>query len=185
MKLVRQVLEHNRRWVAQRGTALSKHPARQIAIFTCMDTRLVDFLEPALGIGRGDAKIIKNAGATLVDPGGSVVRSLVVAIYALGCKEVFVVGHRDCGMSQIRESRLHGVMRRRGVPESAISALRPSLRQWVGAFRNHNRNVRQVVDLLRANPLIARSVPIHGLMFDPASGRLDLVRDGYRARRKR
>jgi carbonic anhydrase len=26
---------------------LSKSPQKQLAIFTCMDTRLVDFLEPA------------------------------------------------------------------------------------------------------------------------------------------
>src|SRR5689334_3126154 len=77
---------------------LPKNPQKQIAIFTCMDTRLVDFLEPAMGIKRGDAKIIKNAGNTLLDPNGGVIRSLVAAIFLLGVEEVLVIGHKDCGM---------------------------------------------------------------------------------------
>ncbi|MBQ4404174.1 MAG: carbonic anhydrase, partial [Selenomonadaceae bacterium] len=34
----------------------SKLPKKHLAIVTCMDTRLVNFLEPCLGIKRGDAK---------------------------------------------------------------------------------------------------------------------------------
>ena len=39
-------------------------PARKLAIFTCMDCRLADFVLPALGLQRGDAKVIKSAGNT-------------------------------------------------------------------------------------------------------------------------
>jgi len=86
--LLNDVLEHNARWVEARLRPLTKVPQKKVVIFTCMDTRLVEFLEQAMGLGRGDAQVIKNAGNTLVDPGGGVVRSLVVAIYALGCEEV-------------------------------------------------------------------------------------------------
>ena len=81
---------------------LPKSPQKQLAIFTCMDTRLVDFLEPAMGLKRGEAKVIKNAGNTIVDPmSGAVIRSLVAGIFMLGVEEVFVIGHRDCGMAEI------------------------------------------------------------------------------------
>ncbi len=180
MSLLREILAHNARWVEERNRPLTKVPSKGIAVFTCMDTRLVDFLEPALGIGRGDAKVIKNAGNTLVDPGGGVVRSLVAAIYALGCGEVFVIGHRDCGMAQIDEGRLRATMLERGVPAEAIDRLRPTLREWIGGFHDPIGNVERVVRLLRENPLIPRGIPIHGLMFDPASGRLDLLVDGSR-----
>ena len=40
-------------------------------------------------------------------------------------------------------------------------------------------NVRNVVRLLRKNPLLAADVPVHGLMFDPASGRIEPLANGY------
>jgi carbonic anhydrase len=173
--LLEHVLEHNARWVEARQRPLTKVPQKKVVIFTCMDTRLVEFLEQAMGLGRGDAQVIKNAGNTLVDPGGGVVRSLVVAIYALGCAEVFVIGHTDCGMTQIDENALEAAMLARGVERQALAGLRPSLREWLGAFHDPAGNVEQVVGLLRQNPLIPRDVPVHGLMFDPVSGVLQAV----------
>ncbi|HKU43256.1 MAG TPA: carbonic anhydrase [Polyangiales bacterium] len=179
--LLNKVLQHNANWVSERNRPLSKAPQKRVVIFTCMDTRLVDFLEPALGLRRGDAQMIKNAGNTLVDPGGGVVRSLVMAIHAMMCEEVLVIGHKDCGMAQIDSDKLRRNMIERGVPESAIDALHPSLPEWVGGFHDPLGNVERVVGLLRDNPLIPRSVPIHGLMFDPGSGVLNLLVDGYAA----
>lgn len=173
--LLDQILEHNAQFVAERERPLTKAPAMKIALFTCMDTRLVEFLEPALGLRRGDAKVIKNAGNTVVDPTGGVIRSLVVAVYALGCEQIFVVGHRDCGMAQIDEDDLESRMLARGVTPEAIASLRPSLREWVGTFHDPEGNVRRVVDVIRSSPLLPPDVPVHGLMFDPATGRLELL----------
>ena len=176
--LLDEILEHNARFVEERDRPLSKAPAKKIALFTCMDTRLVEFLEPALGLRRGDAKVIKNAGNTVIDPTGGVMRSLVVAIYALGCEEILVVGHRDCGMSQLDVGELERRMLARGVAAETIAALQPSLRDWVGAFHDPEGNVRDVVQVIQTSPLIPDDVPVHGLIFDPATGRLDLlVRD--------
>ena len=68
MALLEQILEENAKFTASlpesylhRNDKVSKYPARQLAIYTCMDTRLVDFLEPAMGISRGEAKVIKAA----------------------------------------------------------------------------------------------------------------------------
>jgi carbonic anhydrase len=182
MTLLDQILERNEEFVASRSGAISKTPKQKIALFTCMDTRLVEFLEPAMGLGRGDAKIIKNAGNTLIDPQGGVVRSLVMAIYLLGCEELFVIGHRDCGMAELDEGELRRRMLARGVPEAAIDSLQPSLREWSGAFRDPAGNVRNVAAILRKSPLIPDDVPIHGLIFDPVSGRLEVLTDGYQAR---
>src|SRR3954464_5106451 len=110
MSFLQDVLEANARWVDARNRPLSKVPQKKIAVFTCMDTRLVEFLEEAMGLGRGDAMVIKNAGNTLVDPQGGVVRSLLVAIYARGCDEVLVIGHTDCGMAQIEDARFEESM---------------------------------------------------------------------------
>jgi carbonic anhydrase len=181
VSLLHEILQHNDRWNAERNRPLSKAPQKRVVIFTCMDTRLVEFLEPALGLRRGDAQMIKNAGNTLVDPGGGVVRSLVVAIHALQCEEVFVIGHKDCGMTQLDENALRQKMLERGVSSSAVDALEPSLGEWLGGFHDPMGNVERVVGLLRANPLIPRDVPIHGLMFDPGSGIAEVLVAGYAA----
>lgn len=181
MALLHEVLEHNARFVSERNKPLTGKPKKKVAIFTCMDTRLVDFLEQAMGIGRGDAKMLKNAGNSLIDPQGGMIRSLVVGIYALGCEEVFVIGHTDCGMARIDENRLEQQMIERGVSPDAIHSLQPSLREWIGAFHHPVDNVHEVVEKIRANPLIPRNVPVHGLIFDPNAGKLTLLTDGYPA----
>lgn len=179
MTLLEEILAHNARFLDDRQRPVTGFPARKVAVLTCMDTRLVEFLEPAMGIRRGDAKVIKNAGAALCDPGGDVVRSLVVAIFVLGCEEVLVVGHRDCGMTRIDQGELRRCMLERGVPQGAVDKLRPGLSEWLGAFADPADNVRRVVGELRHQPLIPADVPLHGLLVDPVSGRLDLLVDGY------
>jgi carbonic anhydrase len=144
-----------------------------------MDTRLVEFLEPAMGLNRGDAIVIKNAGTTVIDPKGGVIRSLVVAIHAIGCEEVYVIGHLDCGMGQIDEDRLKRRMLERGIPASAVESLHPSLHEWLGTFKDPYGNVKTVAGIIRQNDLVPADVPVHGLMFHPVSGQLELLVNGY------
>ena len=42
-----------------------------------MDTRLMELLPKALNLKNGDAKIVKNAGATIMHPFGSIIRSII------------------------------------------------------------------------------------------------------------
>lgn len=105
MTTLEQVLKANRSFVDNLPQAYddaeedSKKPNKHLAIFTCMDTRLVDFLEPALGIKRGEAKVIKNAGNSVTGPFEATIRSLIVGIFELDVKEVMVIGHYDCGVA--------------------------------------------------------------------------------------
>lgn len=181
MKLLQKILESNSRFVKPGAfPPLPKDPKKQFAIFTCMDTRLVEFLEPAMGIKRGDAKVIKNAGNTLVDPiHGGVIRSLVAAVFMLGVEEIFVIGHRDCGMSVVDAAALKQRMVNRGISADTIDTLVPDLAQWLGAFCCPEENVTDVVAKIRSNPLIPKDVPIHGLIFCPDNGRLDVIVNGY------
>ncbi|MDY0300358.1 MAG: carbonic anhydrase [Trichlorobacter sp.] len=181
MTLLDEIVEHNQKFSHPGAfSPLSKSPRKQLAIFTCMDTRLVDFLEPAMGLKRGDAKIIKNAGNTIIDPNqGGVIRSLVVAIYELGVEEVFVIGHEDCGMSSVDGPGLREKMIARGVEPAVIDEMMPDICQWVGAFSHPRENVARVVQIIRDNPLFPASIPIHGLIFSPEDGSLDVVTSGY------
>ena len=72
-----------------------RFPYKKLVVVTCMDTRLVELLPVALDLKNGDAKIIKVAGAIVTHPFGSVMRSILVAVYALGAEHIVVVGHHD------------------------------------------------------------------------------------------
>lgn len=79
--MLEEILEFNKKFVENRGYEkyiTNKYPDKKIAILSCMDTRLTELLPAALGIHNGDVKIIKNAGAVISHPFGSVIRSLLV-----------------------------------------------------------------------------------------------------------
>lgn len=46
-------------------------------------------------------------------------------------------------------------------------------------FQHPEQNVTDTVEAIRLNPLIPADVPIHGLIFHPRTGKLDLLDDGY------
>ena len=96
MDRLEEILAANKAFVAhgkhdytEEDIAASKLPKKKMAIFTCMDTRLTEILEPAMGIQRGDAKIIRTVGNYLTGEFDAVIRSLMVAIYELGVEEIF------------------------------------------------------------------------------------------------
>lgn len=153
----------------------SKLPKKHLAIVTCMDTRLVNFLEPALGLSRGDVKIIKQAGNVLTGVFDATVRSLLVCIYELGVKEIAVIGHHECGMAKTTSQSLTKAMVERGVSPDAIKMVEKELVEWADSFQRPEENVKEVVKQLRNNPLIPKDVKVHGLMFHPRSGKVELL----------
>src|SRR5213080_2607755 len=77
---------------------LSPRPRRKVAVLACMDTRIDLF--PMLGLKRGDAHIIRNAGGLVTD---DVIRSLGISQRLLGTVEIVVVMHEDCGLQHASE----------------------------------------------------------------------------------
>ena len=156
----------------------SKIPKKKLAILTCMDCRLSGFLEPAMGIKRGDAKIVKTVGNCVTGYFDTAVKSLMVAIYELGVMEIAVVGHFECGMQKTTSESLTKAMLSRGISPDAIKMVEKELADWAEGFRDPEQNVRDVVKLLREDPLIPKDVKVHGLLFHPRSGRLTLIDKG-------
>ena len=79
---------------------LTPRPARQLAILTCMDTRLSI---RTLGLSTGDAHIIRNAGGIVTDDS---LRSLLISHYLLDTEEFMVINHTDCGLMHTSEQDL-------------------------------------------------------------------------------
>ncbi|WP_226038247.1 beta-class carbonic anhydrase [Aquibacillus saliphilus] len=159
-----------------------KFPDKRIVIFSCMDTRLVELLPNALNIKNGDAKIVKNAGAIIKNPFGSIMRSLLVAVYALKADEILVIGHHDCGMKGFSGKQLIEKAMQRGVQKETINTLEYAgidVEQWLEGFESVEDSVEHSVGVIRNHPLLPKDTPVHGLVIDPNTGKLDIVTKGY------
>ena len=156
----------------------TKYPNKNLAIVTCMDTRLIELLPAALGIKNGDAKIIKNAGGVISHPYGSVVRSLLVAILELGVTKVMIIGHTDCGVQSLDSERMIKDMVSRGVKERDLEILKYSgidFEKWLGGFEQLEDMITDSVNMLKIHPLIPKDVEIGGYIMDSRTGELTQV----------
>lgn len=187
MNLLAEILEHNQQFVERReyeSLRTDRFPNKKLVVLTCMDTRLVELLPRAMNFGQGDVKIVKNAGAIVSHPFGSVMRSILVAVYELGAAEIAVVGHHDCGMTGLSCARILDKAIDRGVSAEMITTLRHAginLESWLTGFDDPVSGVRASVEIVRNHPLLPKDVAVHGLIVHPATGKLDLLVDGYRA----
>ncbi|MBA2720620.1 MAG: carbonic anhydrase [Chloroflexi bacterium] len=153
-----RILEENRRYVdAFDRSALTAAPISGLAIIACMDARLD--VEEALGLRTGDAHIIRNAGGLATD---DAIRSLIVSQEVLGTDEVLLIGHTGCGLERADEDAIRNDLAARTGRRLDIA---------FGSFPDVEESVRAEVERLRAHPWV-RPVPIHGLVFDVATGRL-------------
>lgn len=179
--ILQEVLLANRFFVREydhrRARSLHHTPRKQVAVFTCMDTRLVEFLEPALGIRRGDAKVVKNAGNHIRPGCEDVIRSLAAAVFLLEVKEILVIGHLDCGMSHVTREVLFRRMLDYGIPPEEIAKV--DLMEWIGGFGDTQENVREAVAVIKNHPLMPVVIPVHGMLFDPDTGEVNVVVNGY------
>ena len=153
-----RILAENERYTrAFDRAALTARPLSRLAVLACMDTRLD--VEEALGLRAGDAHVIRNAGGLATD---DVIRSLIVSQQLLGTHEIVVIGHTGCGLLGADEDALRDRMTTEtGAP----------LDMAFGSFDDLEGSVQASVERLRTHAWLKR-VPVHGLIFDVATGRL-------------
>lgn len=147
-----------------------------MVILTCMDTRLTELLPKALNLRNGDAKIIKNAGAIVSHPFGSVMRSILVAVYNLKADTILVIGHHNCGMTGLKAGTILKQAQKRGVRRKdidSISRLGVNLEEWLTGFRNVRTAVKQSVMIIKTHPLLPPKVKVHGFIMHPKTGRIE------------
>lgn len=186
MNTISEILKFNKSFVVNKEYEqfrTSRFPEKKMVIVTCMDTRLVELLPKAMDLKNGDAKIIKNAGAIVTQPFGNIMRSIIVAIYELGAKEITVVGHHDCGMTGLDSNPIIKKMELNGIPEQTISTLEHSginLSRWLTGFDNVRDSVEKSAAIIKNHPLLPKHIHVHGLIINPETGELELVVDGYK-----
>ncbi len=182
--LLNELLDYNKKFVEQHEYEkyeTTKFPNKRMVILTCMDTRLLELLPKALNLGNGDVKLIKDAGGLVSHPFGSVMRSILIAVYQLKAQEVLVIAHYDCGMSGLKAEPVIESMKERGISEETFDTLTYSginIKQWLQGFDDVTESVKHSVDIIKNHPLMPKDVPVHGLVIDPKTGKLDLIVDG-------
>ena len=136
---------------------LSPRPRRRVAVLACMDTRIDLF--PMLGLERGDAHIIRNAGGLVTD---DAIRSLSISQRLLDTNEIVVVMHEDCGLCGASEDQFARSLAADGV-----------LPNWrLGAFAEVEPTLRDGLARLRASRELAVRDRVRGFVFDPETGLL-------------
>jgi carbonic anhydrase len=139
-----------------RGLAVA--PRRRLAIVACMDSRM-DIFE-MLGLGQGDAHVIRNAGGVVTD---DVERSLVISQRLLGTREIILLHHTDCGLQKVVDDELRDQL-------EAETGLWPS---WeLHGFKDPAASVRRSMRRLRADPFLVDSDHVRGFVYHVDTGRL-------------
>jgi carbonic anhydrase len=181
MSALPEILAHNAAFVANReyeAFLTSPLPNKRLVVITCMDTRLVELLPKAMGLRNGDVKMIKIAGAVVSHPFGSVMRSVLVAVYQLGAEEIAVVGHHGCGMTGLSPGDMLDKARQRGVSADTLATLDHAgvdLPHFLTGFESPQAGVIASVNMIRNHPLLPRDVVVHGLIMHPDTGRLEVL----------
>ena len=179
MSVLDEVLKANADYAASFGSKgeLALPPARGFAILTCMDARL----DPAkyAGLAEGDAHVIRNAGGRASD---DAIRSLVISYKLLGTREWFVIHHTNCGMEFFTDDVMRGLL----ASSLETAELGPDGFRDVGkgpgsseakyidwlTISDNARSVVEDVARIRAHPLVPKSIPIYGYIYDVTTGRL-------------
>jgi carbonic anhydrase len=177
--IVEQVLAANEKYSASFGEKanLVLPPARHFAVLTCMDARL----DPAkyAGLAEGDAHVIRNAGGRASD---DAIRSLVISYKLLGTREFFVIHHTDCGMEFFSNEVMRGLLSSSlETAELSADGFRdvgkgPGSRagefiEWL-TIPDQKQAVVDDVTRIRTHPLVPRSIPIYGYVYDVKTGKL-------------
>ena len=181
--VVQEVEAANAQYAGRFGEKLSKlpiPPARKFAILTCMDARM--HASKLFGLEEGDAHIIRNAGGRASD---DAIRSLVISYKLLGTKEFFVVHHTNCGMVTFNNGVMAGLLANsletavhdgtawKDVGQGPGSAEAAKI-DWL-TFTDDRQAVIDDVKKVRNHPLVPKSIPVYGYLYDVRTGKLEEI----------
>jgi len=183
MRLFEAIIDANHR-AASGDPSAGLRPAEfadslPVAALTCIDPRLNPLIPEVLGIPEDQFVWLRNAGNIITGPVSSTMRSLALACAVKGAREIAIIGHTDClvcktSMLQLLERLAAFGVERRNLPEN--------LTDFFGLFSSERQNVIKACEIVRRSPLIGPKIPVHGLVVDVNTGRLEWIVNGYEQR---
>lgn len=148
---------------------------RELCIVTCVDPRLVRFFPTALGLDRGDAVVIRIPGANVLVGHGDGLRSVAAAVYINKATEFIVLGHTDCGTTQVDVGALTSEMQKRGVSPDSMPG---GPREFLGAVSDLRGALKASAAAIRSAAFLPRDILVHAAILDIESGALEVVERG-------
>jgi carbonic anhydrase len=180
MQLFEAIIDANHRAVAGDASA-GLHPAEfagalPVVALTCIDPRLNAFFPNALAVPAEEFIWLRNAGNVITGPLSSTMRSLALACAIKGGREIAIIGHTDC---LVCKTTTMGLLDQLKALDVERSRLPDNLGEFFGMSGSERQNVIKACDFARRSPLIGPKIPVHGLLIDVGTGKLDWVVNGY------
>ncbi|MCU0784471.1 MAG: hypothetical protein MUF81_10595 [Verrucomicrobia bacterium] len=180
MRLFEAILEANNRAVAGDPEA-GLHPddfadELPVVALTCIDARLNKLFPAVLGVPEEKFIWLRNSGNIIFDPMSSMTRTLAMACAIKGGREIAIIGHTDCLVCKTTTMQLLERFKELGVERQMLP---DNINEFFGMFSSERQNVIKACDIVRHSPLIGPKVPVHGLMVDVQTGKLEWVVNGY------
>jgi carbonic anhydrase len=145
---------------------------------TCIDPRLNFHFPRVLGLRPEQFIWLRNAGNVITSAASSTMRSLALACAVKGGREIAIIGHTDCGVQKTTVTELIEKFRALHVSRERLP---DDLVTFFGMFASERQNVMRAVQFARESFLVGPRIPVHGLLIDVQSGRLEWIVNGYRA----
>lgn len=184
MSKLKEIIDYNKNFINKKGYekySTTKIPKKKMVILSCMDTRLTELLPKAMNIRNGDAKIIKDAGATVMHHFGGIMRSILIAVYEFDAEDIFVVGHHGCGMSNLDTTDIVNKMIGKGIKKETLVTLNNggiNVENWLHGFESVGESVKESVSMIKSHPLLPQNIKVHGLIMNPETGEIEVVING-------
>jgi len=180
MRLLEAIVDANHRALAGDDTA-GLHPADfadelPLVALSCIDVRLNALLPQVLGVPQEQFIWLRNAGNIITGPQSSTMRSLALACAVKGGKEIVIIGHTDCQVGKTTTMQLIDRLKALGVERHLLPE---NLTEFFGMFGSERQNIIKAAGFARQSPLIGPKVPVHGLLLDIATGKVEWVVNGY------
>jgi carbonic anhydrase len=183
MRLFEAIIDANHRAVSGDNSA-GLHPADfadelPVIALTCIDPRLNALFPNVLGLPGEQFIWLRNAGNIITSPLSSTMRSLSLACAVKGGREIAIIGHTDCQVCKTTTSQLLDKLKALGVERSRLP---DNINEFFGMFATERQNVIKACDIVRQSPLIGPKIPVHGLLVNIETGKLEWIVNGYESR---
>src|SRR2546427_12884275 len=180
MRLFEAIVEANHRAVTA-GTKATLNLAEfadalPVVALTCIDPRLNRLIPEMLGVPEEHFIWLRNAGNIITGPLSSTMRSLTLACAIKGGKEIALIGHSDCQVGKTTMLKVTEAFRALGVDRAKLPE---NLNEYFGLFASERQNVIRGTEIIRQSPLIGAKVPVHGLLMDIHTAKLEWLVNGY------
>ncbi|KAG9000333.1 hypothetical protein FRB94_011963 [Tulasnella sp. JGI-2019a] len=123
-------------------------------IVTCMDPRVIP--EHFGNFGRGEYGVVRNAGGRVAQ----ITREIAFVCGASKTKDVIIIHHDDCGMSNFHNDALRKALAAKGLGDAGTATMD------FGEILDLDESIRYDVAELRKSPYMANNVNIHGYALD-------------------